>query len=62
MKVFSVLLPNKNKIGGGALKVAHAKHGGNSFSIPLEDKIKYYNDSPHLIKQVEEICPSLQTS
>ena len=62
MKAFTVLLPNSKGVGKGALKVAHAKHAGNSFSIPLEDKIKHYDDAPHLIKQVEEICPSLQTS
>ena len=26
----------------------------------LEDKIVHYDDAPHLIKKVEEICPSLQ--
>ena len=62
MKSFSVLLPNSNNIGRGALKAAHAKHAGNSFAILLEDKIKHFDDSPHLIKKVEEICPSLQTS
>jgi len=62
MKAFTVLLPNSNGVGRGALKVAHAKHAGNSFAIPLEDKITHYDDSPHLIKQVEEICPSFQTS
>ena len=62
MKAFTVLLPNSKGVGKGALKVAHAKHAGNSFSIPLEDKIQHYDDAPHLIKQVEEICPSLQTS
>ena len=62
MKAFSVLLPNSNNVGRGALKAAHAKHAGNSFTILLEDKIKHYDDAPHLIKKVEEICPSLQTS
>ena len=62
MKSFTILLPNSNNVGRGALKVAHAKHAGNSFAILLEDKIRHYNDAPHLIKKVEEICPSLQTS
>ena len=62
MKAFSVLLPNANNVGRAALKIAHKKHAGNSFTIPLEDKIKHYDDAPHLIKGVEEICPSLQTS
>ena len=62
MKSFTVLLPNAQGIGGGALKIAHKKHAGNSFGIPLEEKIRHYDDAPHLIKQVEEICPSLKTS
>ena len=62
MKAFSVLLPNSQNIGGGALKAAHAKHAGNSFGVPLETKIIHYDDAPHLIQKVEEICPSLQTS
>tara|TARA_B100001123_G_C15271597_1_gene1010533 strand:+ start:599 stop:1426 length:828 start_codon:yes stop_codon:yes gene_type:complete len=62
MQAFTVLLPNADNVGGGALKVAHAKHAGNSFDIPLETKIIHYDDAPHLIKKVEDICPSLQTS
>ena len=62
MKSFSILLPNSQNSGGGALKLAHEKHAGNSFSIPLADKIRHYDDAPHLIKKVEEICPSLRVS
>ena len=62
MKSFVVLLPNNQGVGKGALKVAHQKYTGNSFTIPLEDKIVHYDDAPHLIKKVEEICPSLQQS
>ena len=62
MKAFTVLLPNGQNVGGGALKAAHAKHAGNSFGIPLETKIIHYDDAPHLIQKVEEICPSLRTS
>ena len=61
MKAFTVLTPNTNNVGRGALKIAHEKHAGNSFTIPLEAKIRHYDDAPHLIKKVEEICPSLQT-
>ena len=61
MKAFTVLLPNSKGVGGGALKVAHAKHAGNAFAISLKDKIIHFDDSAHLIKQVEEICPSFQT-
>ena len=61
MKAFTVLTPNANNVGGAALKIAHEKHAGNSFTIPLEAKIRHYDDAPHLIKKVEEICPSLQT-
>ena len=61
MKAFTVLTPNTNNVGAAALKVAHEKHAGNSFTIPLADKIRHYDDATHLIKKVEEICPSLQT-
>ena len=62
MKSFVVLTPNSDGIGKTVLKVAHEKYSGNSFTIPLEDKIVHYDDAPHLIKKVEEICPSLQVS
>ena len=62
MKAFTVLLPNSQNVGAGALKAAHAKHAGNSFGVPLETKIIHYDDAPHLIQKVEEICPSLQMS
>ena len=62
MKTFTVLKPNSNGVGKTVLKAAHTKYNGNSFTIPLEDKIVHYDDAPHLIKKVEEICPSLQSS
>jgi hypothetical protein len=62
MKSFVVLLPNSKNVGKSVLKVAHEKYGGNSFTIPLEDKIVHYDDSAHLIRGVEEICPSLRVS
>tara|TARA_R100000306_G_C4376625_1_gene142200 strand:- start:942 stop:1793 length:852 start_codon:yes stop_codon:yes gene_type:complete len=62
MKSFVILHPNENNVGYSALKAAHAKYSGNSFGIPLEDKIIHYDDSTHLIKKVEEICPSLRVS
>ena len=62
MKTFTVLKPNDDGVGKIVLKAAHEKYNGNSFTIPLEDKIVHYDDAPHLIKKVEEICPSLQTS
>ena len=62
MKSFVVLLPNSQGVGKTVLKVAHEKYAGNSFGIPLEKKIVHYDDAPHLIKKVEEICPSLQSS
>lgn len=62
MMSFTILTPNKDGIGGGALKAAHAKYAGNSFGIPLEKKIRHYDDSVHLIKKVEELCPSLHMS
>ena len=62
MKAFTVLLPNQNQVGKTVLSIAHKKYTGNSFTIPIEDKIIHYNDAPHLIKKVEEICPSLYQS
>ena len=62
MKSFTVLKPNDNGVGKTVLKAAHAKYNGNSFTIPLEDKIVHYDDAPHLIKKVEEICSSLRVS
>jgi hypothetical protein len=62
MKAFVVLLPNSQNVGKTALKVAHEKYSGNSFTVPLEDKIEHYDDATHLIRGVEEICPSLQAS
>ena len=59
MQSYVILLPNNNNVGKTVLKIAHEKYAGNSFGIPLEDKIVHYNDSPHLIKKVEQICPSL---
>jgi hypothetical protein len=60
MKAFVVLLANKDGVGKGALKTAHEKYAGNSFGIDLADKIIHYDDAVHLIKKVEEICPSLR--
>ena len=62
MMAFVILQPNDKGIGGGALKAAHAKYAGNSFNVPLEGKIEHYGDSTHLIKKVEDLCPSLRTS
>ena len=62
MMSFTVLTPNEDGVGGTALKVAHGKYGGNSFGIPLETKLKHYDDSVHLIKKVEDLCPSLRKS
>jgi len=60
-KAFS-LLTGTGIHGHTVLKIAHAKYNGNSFDIPLEAKLVHYNDSPHLIKKVEDICPSLKIS
>ena len=62
MMSFVVLTPNSDGVGGGALKLAHAKYAGNSFQIPLEEKVKHYDDSVHLIIKAEELCPSFRTS
>ena len=41
-------------------KIAHKKHAGNSFGIPLEDKIlKYEQDGEKFIFEVKDVCPSL---
>ena len=60
-----VAVANPDEVGPDRLVnavAAHAKYSGNSFGIPLEEKIKHYDDSVHLIKKAEELCPSLQTS
>ncbi|MAF24220.1 hypothetical protein CL634_01335 [bacterium] len=62
MESFVILSPNSQNVGKTILKVAHEKYGGNSFTIPLEDKIVHYDDAAHLIRGVEEICPSLRVS
>jgi hypothetical protein len=62
MKTFVFLKPNSHGEGKTVLRAAHEKYSGNAFTIPLEDKIVHYDDAPHLIKKVEEICPSLQVS
>ena len=42
-------------------KVAHEKHGGNSFNINLEDKIlKYETDASKFIFEATDICPNLK--
>jgi hypothetical protein len=47
--------------GHTVLKAAHEKYAGNSFEVDLRDKIMHYNDSAHLIRKVEELCPSIKT-
>ena len=61
MKSFVVLEPNSDGNGKTVLKMAHAKYGGNSFEVDIKDKIVHYDDSVHLIRKVEELCPSLRT-
>tara|TARA_R110000824_G_scaffold10866_1_gene47583 strand:+ start:71584 stop:72429 length:846 start_codon:yes stop_codon:yes gene_type:complete len=61
MESFVILEPNSEGNGTTVLKAAHAKYGGNSFDIDLKDKIIHYDDSVHLIRKVEDICPSLRT-
>jgi len=42
-------------------KVAHEKHGGNSFDIDLEKKIEKYEENSHrFIYEAKDICPSLK--
>ena len=41
-------------------KIAHKKHGGNSFGVFIEDKIlKFEEDGKNFIFEVKDICPSL---
>ena len=42
------------------LRIAQEKYSGNSFGIKIEDKIKFYEDDVHMIKRVEDLCPSLK--
>jgi|GEM_PF-3484536 hypothetical protein len=61
MKSFVILEPNSYGNGKAVLKMAHAKYAGNSFDIDLKDKIIHYDDAAHLIRKVEDLCPSLRT-
>ena len=62
MQSFVILLPNAKNNGKTVLKIAHEKYSGNAFTIPLEDKIVHYDDAPHLIRKIEDLCPSLKVS
>ena len=61
MERFVVLTPNDNNCGRAVLKTAHEKYAGNSFGIPIHQKIEHYKDSVDLIRKVSELCPSLKT-
>ena len=61
MERFVILLPNKHNCGKAVLKTAHEKYAGGSFGISIEQKIKHYEDSVHLIRKVSDLCPSLKT-
>ena len=60
LEAFSCLTANKNGNGLTVLRIAHEKYSGSSFGIKIEEKIKFYEDDSHLIKKVENLCPSLQ--
>ena len=60
MQSFVILEANANNVGRTVLKIAHKKYNGFAFAIPLEEKLKHYDDAPHLIKKVEDVCPSLK--
>ena len=62
MQSFVILEPNSEGNGETVLKAAHLKYTGNSFEIPLKEKIVHYNDGVHLIRKVTDLCPSLRTS
>jgi len=62
MKSFVMLEPNSENNGKTVLKLAHAKYAGNSFDIDLKDKLIHYDDGAHLIRKVEDLCPSLGES
>jgi hypothetical protein len=62
MKSFVMLEPNSKGNGKTVLKMAHEKYAGNSFEIELEKKLVHYDDGAHLIRKVEDVCPSLRTS
>lgn len=54
--------PDDRPVGKTVLKAAHQKYAGHSFGIDIKDKIVHYDDSVHLIKNVEDLCPSLRAS
>ena len=60
LQSFSCLRPNVNNNGLTVLRIAQEKYSGNSFGIKIEDKIKFYEDDVHMIKRVEDLCPSLK--
>ena len=60
LHAFSCLLPNANENGLSVLRIAQEKYSGNSFGIKIEEKIKFYEEDAHLIKKVEDLCPSLK--
>ena len=44
-----------------ANKIIHRKHGGNSFTIHLEDKVKEFEENAEKhIFNIEDLCPSLK--
>lgn len=58
-----VAFASPNKDGNGMLVnfLFHRKHAGNCFNIPLEEKIKEFEEDGDLyIYKIEEICPSLK--
>ena len=49
--------------GNGMLvnHIYHLNHAGNCFGIPLEDKLKEFEDGAEkYFRNIEEICPSLK--
>lgn len=62
MQSFVLLEPNGEGNGKTVLKIAHAKYAGHSFDVDIKDKLIHYDDGVHLIRKVEDVCPSLRTS
>ena len=60
LQAFSCLTPNDNGNGLTVLRIAQEKYSGSSFGIKIEEKIQFYEDDSHLIKKVEDLCPSLK--
>ena len=61
MKQIGIASPVDDINGMIVSKVTHKKHGGNSFFVNLEDKMKEFEDGyEKFLHKAVDICPSLK--